>query len=69
MNRFQQAKQLNPRDELVWYVNHRGRALKCLWRNGTFPEMTSPGKVELTFVAQWMDTGAVYVVFTAEYPE
>lgn len=67
MNRFQLAKTLNYSDELVWYVKHQGRMLKCLWRNYTDPDLVSPGKVELTFVAQWMDTEKVYRVFTAEY--
>lgn len=69
MNRFKLAKQLNFNDELIWHVKHQGRQLKCLWRNNTCEDLTSKGKVEMTFVAQWEDSNKVYVVYTLEFPK
>lgn len=67
MNRFLQAKTLNNGDELAWYLTYKGRPLKCLWRAYSHEELVSSDKVQLTFLAQWMDTQKVYVVFTADY--
>lgn len=32
MNRYLAAKQLNIKDELVWYKSRKGQLLKCKWK-------------------------------------
>lgn len=48
--------------ELIWYVQVEGRNLKCLWRKVPQPEGST--SIDLTFVAQWEDTGKICTVFT-----
>lgn len=63
MNRFLQAKTLNQGDELVWYVTHQNRLLKCLWRNSTHSWDANKPHIDLTFASFWVDTDKCYTVF------